>query len=286
MKNKIMAMLVAFGLVGSVSAIEINENLSINGFIDGSYKSTDFNDKSSPASGGDSTDIGIDEIELDFLFSAGGAIGGELHLDSAVANDDDQLDIEQVHLSYDFEGGLSLTAGKFSVPHSVSIVKIPEVSTPTVVHSLLPEDSILVMLTLTNKKVLRVTYTADQFTASLSAFNGVGDAEETAPVAGPPESLARKTTSTGNFLLPYTGIENLALGGGVQTNNEETLANADTTVINVTGVYTMGKALIGAEWSHIDSDNNAAADRDAYQILVDYDVSDVLGFAVRYSRRR
>ena len=41
MKNKILAMLVAFGLVGSVSAIEINENLSINGFIDGSITKTD-----------------------------------------------------------------------------------------------------------------------------------------------------------------------------------------------------------------------------------------------------
>ena len=104
-----MAMLVAFGLVGSVSAIEINENLSINGFIDSSYKSTDYNDKGTPAAGGDSTDIGVDEIELNFLFSAGG-VSGELHLDSS---DNDDLDIEQVHLSYGFEGGLSITAGIF-----------------------------------------------------------------------------------------------------------------------------------------------------------------------------
>ena len=33
--------IVAFGLVGSVSAVEINENLSINGFIDGSISKTD-----------------------------------------------------------------------------------------------------------------------------------------------------------------------------------------------------------------------------------------------------
>ena len=37
MKNKILATLVAFGLVGSASAVEINENLSINGFIDTSW---------------------------------------------------------------------------------------------------------------------------------------------------------------------------------------------------------------------------------------------------------
>tara|TARA_B110000438_G_scaffold274965_1_gene295557 strand:- start:53 stop:1057 length:1005 start_codon:yes stop_codon:yes gene_type:complete len=281
MKNKIMAMLVAFGLVGSVSAIEINENLSINGFIDGSYKSTDFNDKSSPASGGDSTDIGIDEIELDFLFSAGAA-RGELHLDSAVANDDDQLDIEQVHLSFDFEGGLSLTAGVFGSSLGLDredpggLYTYSRAFSAAGGFNLGDVDSY-------QQEGLRVTYTADQFTASLSAFNGVGDAEETAPVAGPPAVAGSEDDLDWELSIAYTGIENLALGGGVQTNNEETLANADTTVINVTGVYTMGKALIGAEWSNIDSDNNAAADRDAYQILVDYDVSDVLGFAVRYA---
>ena len=41
MKNKIIATLVAFGLVGSASAIEINDNLSINGFIDGSVNKVD-----------------------------------------------------------------------------------------------------------------------------------------------------------------------------------------------------------------------------------------------------
>ncbi len=37
MKNKILALLATIGLASSASAVEINENLSINGFIDGSY---------------------------------------------------------------------------------------------------------------------------------------------------------------------------------------------------------------------------------------------------------
>jgi hypothetical protein len=41
MKNKLLATIAAFGLVGSASAIEINDNLSINGFIDGSYQYSD-----------------------------------------------------------------------------------------------------------------------------------------------------------------------------------------------------------------------------------------------------
>ena len=41
MKNKILALLATVGLVASASAVEINENLSINGFIDGSFKAND-----------------------------------------------------------------------------------------------------------------------------------------------------------------------------------------------------------------------------------------------------
>jgi hypothetical protein len=291
MKNKIIATLVAFGLVGSASAIEINENLSINGFIDGSYKSTDFNDKSSPGSGGDSTDIGLDEIELDFLFSAGAA-RGELHLDSAVENDDDQLDIEQVHLSFDFEGGLSLTAGVFG--SALGLDREDPGGLYTFSRAFTSQDALdtatagtplagsrgfnLGNVDAYQQEGMRITYTADQFSASLAAFNGVGTLEETAGTPGSEDDLDWE------LAIAFTGIENLALGGGVQTNNEtQPGGTADTTVINVHGAYTMGKALIGAEWTNIDSDNTAAADRDAYQILVDYDVSDVLGFAVRYA---
>ena len=45
----------------------------------------------------------------------------------------------------------------------------------------------------------------------------------------------------------------------------------------------MGKAVIAAEWSNIDSDIALTGDRDAYLILVDYDFSDKLGGAIRYS---
>ena len=37
MKNKLLAVLATFGMVASASAVKINNNLSINGFIDGSY---------------------------------------------------------------------------------------------------------------------------------------------------------------------------------------------------------------------------------------------------------
>ena len=47
MKNKLLALLASVGLVASASAVEINENLSINGFIDGSYKANDMDQAAS-----------------------------------------------------------------------------------------------------------------------------------------------------------------------------------------------------------------------------------------------
>ena len=106
MKNKILAMLVAFGLVGSVSAIEINENLSINGFIDGSISQTD------PDTGAKSGELGLDEVEVNFLFNVG-SVSGELHVDSTADGVSDSLDIEQAHFTYSLENGISVTVGRY-----------------------------------------------------------------------------------------------------------------------------------------------------------------------------
>ena len=51
-----MALLATIGLVSSASAIEVNENLSISGFIDGSYYDGD-------AANGNKS-FNLDEIEV------------------------------------------------------------------------------------------------------------------------------------------------------------------------------------------------------------------------------
>jgi len=271
-------MLVAFGLVGSVSAIEINENLSINGFIDGSYISTDSN-PAGVGTGTDTTEIGLDEIELNFLFTAGGA-SGEIHIDTdptqataaaAGGNDNDgSLNIEQAHLSYGFEGGLTLTAGRFG---SLLGLEREDPGGLFTYSRAFSDDFSLGNVDVHQQEGLRLSYTSDQFSVAISASNAQDATEETA---------ATEDDLDWEVSLAYTGIENLALGGGVQTNNEENVVD-DNTILNIHAGYTMGKALIAAEWSNIDSDTTATADLDAYQILVDYDVSDVLGLVVRYA---
>ena len=104
MKNELLAVLATFGLVASASAVKINDNISINGFIDGSYSNVDADGVVTH----DETNVGIDEVEVNILVNAGN-VSGELHLDSS---DSDDLDIGKF-TSPTLGNGLSVTAGQF-----------------------------------------------------------------------------------------------------------------------------------------------------------------------------
>ena len=112
MKNKLLAVLATLGMVASASAVKINNNLSINGFIDGSWSSTDTD---GAANTHDEQALGLDEVELNFIISAGN-VSGEIHLDNQVnerTQGDDGNGIEQAHFSYSFASGLTAQVGRF-----------------------------------------------------------------------------------------------------------------------------------------------------------------------------
>ena len=79
--------------------------------------------------------------------------------------------------------------------------------------------------------------------------------------------------------LAFTGVENLNVGVGFFSDNRATAA-AEVDVTNIHATYQVGKALLGAEFTQQDL---ATGDLDASMILIDYDVSDKLGVAIRYS---
>jgi hypothetical protein len=266
MKNKIMAMLVAFGLVGSVSAIEVNENLSISGFIDGSWSDTDASDNT--PSNTDENELGLDEIEIDFLFNAGG-VSAEVHVDSTGPN---SLNIEQAYLSYGFEGGISLSVGQFNTNLGLEGEDAGGLYTYSRAY-----DSALDLGDVDSRGAqegVRVGYSAENFSVSVSATNAVGAEEETAATPSVEDDLDIEVA------IAFTGIENVSLGGGMRTSTDN--AGAEVDVANLHATYTTGKLLIGAEY--VSSDGGTAAnDVDGWMLLADYDVSDVLGIAVRYS---
>ena len=106
MKNKILALLASVGLVASASAVDVNDNLKIQGFLDFSYTNTE-TDNAGVSS--DEQTLEMDEVEIDFLFNVGN-VSGEVHVDNGDAPDGDSgFDIEQAHFTYSLDNGVSLS---------------------------------------------------------------------------------------------------------------------------------------------------------------------------------
>ena len=263
MKNKLLALLAAFGLVASVSAVEINDNLSINGFIDGSWSNTD-------VGATDTNDLDIDEVELNFIVNAGN-VSGEIHIDSddGDANETD-IDLEQVHFTYTMDNGLSVTFGRFGSALGFEGQDPAGLYTfsrayddGTSAKNIGNVDSIAV-------EGLSFGYSADAFSISVSAVNPEGTLEEDG---------ANNNDLDLEVAVSYTGIENLSIGAGMHQVNGLTAAD-DVDITNIHASYTMDKLMLAAEHINVET---ATADESAYLILADYDVNDQLGVAVRYS---
>jgi hypothetical protein len=280
MKNKLLAVLATFGMVASASAVKINNNLSINGFIDGSWVSSD------SGAANDDVDLDIDEVELNFIFNAGN-VSGELHIDD---NDDsaDIGNIEQVHFTYGFSNGINLQVGRFGsdlgleredpaglYTFSRAYGSQIDVDPGTAVGEVDNRD----LFNLGNVDSLvgegvRVSYAADKFTASFAAYNAQGTAEESS-------NPASQDDLDYELALTFTGIDNVVIGGGAQGQRSAT-DNDDTDTVNIYATYTLDKLLLGAEYVNADSEQ-LGDDLTAYSLLADYDINDQLGIAVRYS---
>lgn len=278
MKNKILAVLASVGLVASASAVEINENLSINGFIDGSFKSVE-----SDAAGAGGQELGLDEIELNFLFNHG-PVSGAIHIDDYDGAEDgslngvgpnvinDGLDIEQAHVTYSLDSGVSFTLGRFgsllgferedpaglytfSRAYSVSNFNIGDVDSNVA-------------------EGVRASYANDTFALGLSLFENTDQNLDTDDL-------------NAEISIGYTGIENVTIGIGYIFDNEQG-NNQENDVLNFHASTSLGKLFLAAEYTQIQVDNlnnanGASADYDAYLVLLDYDFNDKLGAALRIS---
>jgi hypothetical protein len=147
MKTKLLAVMATLGMVASASAVKVNNNLSINGFIDGSYVLEE-------GASSDSQSLGVDEVELNFVLNVGN-VSGLVAIDSdshnhGVANVDDNEDfnIEQAHFTYNVNDSVSVTFGKYGSALGFE-GEDPAVFTHIVVHTATATVlSILLMLML------------------------------------------------------------------------------------------------------------------------------------------
>ena len=282
MKNKILALLATIGLASSVTAVEINEYLSINGFIDGSWqdRSEDHTNTASPISN-DTQDVSLDEVELNFLLNVGN-VSGEIHLDnqSVATGATDNVNVEQAHFTYTLDNGLSITFGRYGSKLGLEREDPAGLYTFSRAYgdhgtgadgngSALNYGDIDSLA----REGFAFGYAAETFALNVSLDQSIGDNLKTAG-----EGI--------NFevALSYTGFDNLVANVGYRAE-QNAGTNADTDHINVNAAYTMGKALIAAEWQEASNDRTDAnnGDNEAYQFLLDYDFNDKLGAAIRYS---
>jgi hypothetical protein len=276
MKNKILALLATIGLVSSVTAVEINDNLSINGFIDGSYSNEDL------GANAKGQDLGIDEVELNFLVNVGN-ISGVINLDSQPNTNGEDFGIEQAHITYSLDNGVSFTFGRYGSALGLEGEDPAGLYTYSRAYS---DGALAGALQGSNFNFanidgvpgsvegLTVSYAADLFSVAASFENPTGD-----------ETLLETNDLNIELSLQYTGIENTVIGAGFFFEN--TAANVrESDAVNVYFTTSFGKLLVGAEYSEISTDSKGAGnddDRDAYMVLFDYDFNDKLGAALRFS---
>ncbi len=100
-----------FAAPATYAQIEINENLSVSGFLDMSIVETD-----DETTGVDSSSYNLDQAELDFIFNFDN-LTGQIDLNYLGDNDDEEFDLEQAFITYDYGDGLTVDAGKFLSYH-------------------------------------------------------------------------------------------------------------------------------------------------------------------------
>ncbi len=260
MKNKLLALLAAIGMVASASAVEINDNLSIGGFIDGSYNSTE------PDSGTDSSYIGIDEVEIDFMLNVG-SVSGAVHLDDTNTSGGSEINIEQAHFTYTMDNGVSVTFGRYG--SALGFERQDPAGLYTYSRAYEGSGYDLGNVDAASYEGIVFGFSGDDFSVAASIHESANANLET-------EDLNVELSAS------YTGMENIVVGGGYMIDNRAGSAN-ERDIFNVHAAYSAGKALVAAEYISA-SDDDATAGEDAYMLLLDYDFNDKMGGAVRYSK--
>ena len=292
MKTKLLAVLATLGMVASASAVKINNNLSINGFIDGSWT-----DRSEDTVNSDSQDVSVDEVELNFVVNAGN-VSGLVAIDTDVNNRaaGNDIGVEQAHFTYSFENGLSTTFGRYGSKLGLEREDPAGLYTFSRAYGDLGAAGNAAARNYGDVDNvffdgIAFGYTYGNFEFGLSLDQSVEDNLETEG-----EGLNYEVSVT------YNGFDNLVVNAGwraadagvadgVTTQDRDgniipANQSLDSDHINVNAAYTLGKALIAFEWQEESNDRTTAGskgDVEAAQFLIDYDFTDKIGAAFRYS---
>jgi len=273
MKNKLLAVMAIFGMVASASAVKVNNNLSINGFIDGSYELIQNGD--SGAGEVDEQTLGIDEVEVSFILNVGN-VSGQISLDveDEGASLDDEVGLEQAHFTYNVNDAVSVTFGRYG--SALGFEREDPAGLYTYSRAYGGALGDLFNSGDTDSNIvdgITVAYSADSYSIAASFEEAADQPLET-------EDLNLELSFT------YTGIAGVNIGGGYFFDNSD-VAAGETDVLNVHVSRQFGKLLLAGEYTQRDTSGSTTAannrENDGYLLLADYDVNDKLGVAIRFS---
>jgi len=272
MKNKLLAIIATLGLVASASAVKVNDNLSINGFIDGSYQQNDQNlaTTTNPAAATTDKDqaLGVDEAEINFITNVGN-VDGVINLDSHDGLGG--VEVEQAHITYSLDNGVSFTLGKYGSALGFEREDPTSLYTFSRAYQAGSGFNLGNIDEANNQHVvegLTVAYSGDAYSIAASFENALStDAED--------DELNLEIS------FAYTGIDNVNLGGGYFFDNQGD-SNAEVDVLNLHASTTFGKLFVAAEYTE-QNKGGTNADLDGYLVLLDYDINNKLGVALRVS---
>jgi hypothetical protein len=253
-------------MVASASAVKVNNNLSINGFIDGSYASSDDGVNKSQS-------LEVDEVELNFVVNVGN-VSGLLSIDRGISDDnggtnaidETAIEIEQAHFTYNINDAVSVTFGRYG--SALGFEREDPAGLYTYSRAYDSDNFNFGDVDSNVVEGLTLAYSADSYSLAVSIENQAGV-----------EADLETNDLDFEISFSYTGIAGVNIGGGFRIDNEAT-ATAETDAVNLHVSRQFGKLLLAGEYSELDSNG---ADRDAYMILADYDINNKFGVAVRLS---
>lgn len=264
--NKILATAVAalFGATAANAEIALTDNLTISGYIDGSYSNLD-------ADGAATVDgLGVDQAEIDLAFS-GETISAEVQLDNVRGAGADEFGIEQAYIAYNLGNGLSIAGGKLENSLGWEEDENPELYQNSYAYNNGTNGAGTNVLGGSYNNGIRASYSSDAFSVSLAGFDQLWGTKTAGDL-----DLAYEVFAT------YTGVENLtvALGYGEDDNS---VGAEIAEALNVWAQYEQGSITVAAEYSDIES--AVGTEGDQFLIMANYAFSEKGAITVRYSEQ-
>jgi hypothetical protein len=286
-------------MVAFASVVKVNNNFSINGFIDGFYVKVQNGD----AGEADSQFLGLDEVELNFNLNVG-SVSGLIAIDnnnitstshthtvgfsdangstniaktatsSQSTHNDTDFDIEQAYFTYNLNDAVSITFGRYGAALGFEREDPAGLYTYSRAYGgILGGNFNLGNVDANAVEGITIAYSADAYSIAASFEEQAGKFTET-------EDLNLELSFT------YTGIAGVNIGGGYFFDNSDGAAG-ETDALNIHASKQVGKLLLAAEYVQLDTTGSTTASlnrkNDGYMLLADYDHNDKLGLAVRLS---